>query len=124
MAAVTIGTTGLSFGLVAEAGIGLVQSFSEARNVEKNEVRNNAGDIVAIGYYNATTSYSLSVAITGSYNVTAGAALAALANATTLGTTRIDSITLNKSNDAFTTLDISVLFTAGIVAIILWGLWM
>jgi hypothetical protein len=107
MAAVTIGTTGLSFGLVAEAGIGLVQSFSEARNVEKNEVRNNAGDIVAVGFYNATTSYSLSVAITGAYNVTAGAALAALANATTLGTTRIDSITLNKSNDAFVTLDIS-----------------
>jgi hypothetical protein len=107
MAAVTIGTQGLSFGLVAEAGIGLVQSFSEARNVEKNEVRNNSGDIVAIGYFNATTSYSLSVAITGSYNVTAGAALAALANATTLGTTRIDSITLNKSNDAFVTLDIS-----------------
>jgi len=107
MAAVTIGTAGLSFGLVAEAGIGLVQSFSEARNVEKNEVKNNQGDIVAIGYFNATTSYSLSVAITGSYNVTAGAALAALANATTLGTTRIDSITLNKSNDAFVTLDIS-----------------
>jgi hypothetical protein len=107
MAAVTIGTAGLSVGLVAEAGIGLVQSFSEARNVEKNEVRNNSGDIVAIGYFNATTSYSLSVAITGSYNVTAGAALAALANATTLGTTRIDSITLNKSNDAFVTLDIS-----------------
>ena len=107
MAAVTIGTTGLSFGLVAEAGIGLVQSFSEARNVEKNDVRNNAGGIVAIEYYNATTSYSLSVAITGAYNVTAGAALAALANATTLGTTRIDSITINKSNDAFTTLDIS-----------------
>jgi len=107
MPAVSIGTAGLSFGLVAEAGIGLVQSFSEARNVEKNEVRNNSGDIVAIGYFNATTSYSLSVAITGSYNVTAGAALAALANATTLGTTRIDSITLNKSNDAFVTLDIS-----------------
>jgi hypothetical protein len=107
MPAVTIGTAGLAFGLVTETGIGLVQSFSEARNVEKNEVRNNAGDIVAVGYYNATTSYSLSVAITGAYNVTAGAALAALANATTLGTTRIDSITLNKSNDAFVTLDIS-----------------
>ena len=107
MAAVTIGTAGLSFGLTSEAGLGLVQSFSEARNIEKNEVRNNAGDIVAVGYYNATTSYSLSVAITGAYNVTAGAALAALANATTLVTTRIDSITLNKSNDAFVTLDIS-----------------
>ena len=107
MPAVTIGTAGLAFGLTAEAGIGLVQSFSEARNIEKNEVKNNQGDIVAIGYFNATTSYSLSVAITGAYNVTAGAALAALANATTLGTTRIDSITLNKSNDAFVTLDIS-----------------
>ena len=107
MPAVTIGQTGLAFGTVSEGSIGLVQSFSEARNVEKNEVRNNAGDIVAVGYYNATTSYSLSVAITGAYNVTAGAALAALANATTLGTTRIDSITLNKSNDAFVTLDIS-----------------
>ena len=107
MPAATIGTAGLVFGLTAEAGIGLVQSFSEARSVEKNEVRNNSGDIVAIGYFNPTTAYSLSVAITGTYNVTAGAALSALANATTLGTTRIDSITLNKSNDAFVTLDIS-----------------
>jgi len=109
MPAVTIGASaaGLVFGLTAEAGIGLIQSFSEARSVEKNEVRSNQGDIVAIGYYNPTTAYSLSVAITGSYNVTAGAALSALANATTLGTTRIDSITLNKSNDAFVTLDIS-----------------
>ena len=104
MPAVTIGTAGLVFGLTAEAGIGLVQSFSEARSVEKNEVKNNSGDIVAIGYFNPTTAYSLSVAITGTYNVTAGAALSALANATTLGTTRIDSITLNKSNDAFVTL--------------------
>jgi hypothetical protein len=107
MAAATIGQEGLVFGLSAEPTLGLVQSFSEARNIEKNEVRNNAGDIVALGFFNATTSYSLSVAVTGSFNVTAGAALAALANATTLGTTRIDSITLNKSNDAFTTLDIS-----------------
>ena len=107
MAAVTIGQAGLVFGLSAEPTLGLVQSFSESRNIEKNEVRNNAGDIVALGFFNATTSYSLSVAVTGSFNVTAGAALAALANATTLGTTRIDSITLNKSNDAFVTLDIS-----------------
>jgi hypothetical protein len=106
MPATTIGTAGLVFGLTAE-GIGLVQSFSEARSVEKNEVKNNEGNIVAVGYFNPTTAYSLSVAITGSYNVTAGAALSALANATTLGTTRIDSITLNKSNDAFVTLDIS-----------------
>lgn len=106
MPATTIGQPGLVFGATTE-GIGLIQSFSETRNVEKNEIRDRTGDIVGIAYYNATTGYSLSVAVTGAYNVTAGAALAALANATTLGTTRIDSITINKSNDAFVTLDIT-----------------
>jgi hypothetical protein len=106
MPATTIGQSGLVFGATTE-GIGLVQSFSETRNVEKSEIRDRTGDIVGIAYYNATTGYSLSVAVTGAYAVTAGAALAALANATTLGTTRIDSITINKSNDAFVTLDIS-----------------
>lgn len=107
MAATTIGTQGLVFGLTAEAGIGLVQSFTETRNIEKNEARNQVGEIVAISYFNATTAYSLSVAVTGPYTTAAGAALAVLANAATLGITRIDSITLNKSNDAFQTVDIS-----------------
>ena len=107
MAATTIGTSGLQFGLTTE-GIGLVQSFSETRNTEKNEIRNNVGDIVGISYFNSTTAYSLSVAVTGNYNTQAGSALAVLANATTLGiTTRIDSITVNKSNSAFVTVDIA-----------------
>jgi hypothetical protein len=109
MPATTIGQPGLVFGATTE-GIGLVQSFSETRNIEKSEIRDRTGDIVGIAYYNATTGYSLSVAVTGSFVVTAGAALAALANATTAvgtGSLRIDSITINKSNDAFVTLDIS-----------------
>lgn len=108
MAATTIGTTGLAFGLTAES-YGLAQSFSETRNIEKNEVRNNTGDVVGVSYYNATTAYSLSFAAVtnGSYLTQAGAALAVLANAATLGNTRIDSITVNKSNDAFVTVDIS-----------------
>lgn len=108
MAATTIGTTGLNFGLTAES-VGLAQSFTETRNIEKSEVRNVTGDIVGVAFYNATTAYSLSFAATtgGSYKEQAGAALAALANATTLGTVRIDSITINKSNDAFVTVDIS-----------------
>jgi hypothetical protein len=107
MPATTIGTAGLVFGLSQEV-IGLVQSFSETRNIEKNEIRDNAGDIKAISFYNPTTAYSLSVAITGSNTtLTVGGALASLANATTVGTTRVDSITINKSNDAFVTLDIS-----------------
>lgn len=105
MPATTIGQAGLTFGLTAET-IGLVQSFSETRNVEKNEVRDNAGDIKAVAYFNPTTAYSLSVAITGNTSITVGGAFA-MANAATAGTLRVDSLTINKSNDAFVTLDVS-----------------
>ena len=107
MPATTIGQSGLVFGLTAET-IGLVQSFSETRNIEKNEVRNAQGDIQAVGYYNPTTAYSLSVAITGANTgLTVGGAFASLANASTVGTCRIDSLTINKSNSAFVMVDIS-----------------
>lgn len=106
MPATTIGQSGLVFGLTAET-IGLVQSFSETRSVEKNEVRDNSGDIKAVAYYNPTTAYSLSVAITGpNTSITVGGAFA-MANALTAGTLRVDSLTINKSNDAFVTLDVS-----------------
>ena len=107
MPAVTIGQQNLIFGLTTET-IGLVQSFSETRNIEKNEVRNASGDVAGIGYYNPTTAYSLSVAITGANTgLTVGGALASLANATTVGTCRIDSIAINKTNTGFVTIDIS-----------------
>jgi hypothetical protein len=107
MPAVTVGNSGLVFGLSTET-IGLVQSFSETRNVEKNEVRNASGDVTGVGYYNPTTAYSLSVAITGANTgLTVGGAFASLANATTVGTCRIDSIALNKTNTGFVTIDIS-----------------
>ena len=107
MPATTIGQSGLVFGLTTET-IGLVQSFSETRNIEKSEVRDNSGDIKAIAFYNPTTAYSLSVAITGSNTgLTVGGAFATLANATTVGTCRIDSLTLNKTNDGFVTLDVA-----------------
>ena len=94
------------FGLTAET-IGLVQSFSETRNVEKNEMRDETGNIKAVAYYNPTTAYSLSVAITGSNtSLTVGGAFA-MVNATTNSNIRVDSLTLNKSNDAFVTLDVS-----------------
>jgi hypothetical protein len=107
MAAVTIGYANLTFGITAETG-GLVQSFSEARNVEKNEVRNNVGDIVGIAYYNATTAYSLSITTTTAFTSTSAGGAISIANAAqTTGSTRIDSLTINKSNDGFITVDIS-----------------
>jgi hypothetical protein len=49
----------------------------------------------------------LSVAITGNNTLTVGGSFAALANAATVGTCRIDSLTINKTNSAFVTLDVS-----------------
>ena len=108
MPAVTVGNAGLVFGLTAET-IGLVQSFSETRNIEKVEARNAAGDVSGLAYYNPTTAYSLSVAITGANTtLTVGGAFASIANASaTVGSTRIDSIALNKTNTGFVTVDIS-----------------
>ena len=107
MAAVTIGTANLTFGITAESG-GLVQSFSEVSNVEKNEVRNNVGDVVGVAFYNATTAYSMSITTTTGFTSTSDGAAISLANArSSTGSTRIDSITYNKSNDGFVTVDIS-----------------
>lgn len=105
--AVTIGTASLTFGITAETG-GLVQSFSEVRNVEKQEVRNNVGDITAVAFYNPTTAYSLSITTTSAFTATSAGAAISIANAAqTTGSTRIDSLTINKSNDGFVTVDIS-----------------
>lgn len=110
MPATTLGSTGLIFG-TSDEGIGLVQSFTETRNAEKVEVKNEVGDVKALAYTNATTSYSLSVAVTGNYRNIPGVALASLNNAATFpgGTAKIviDSVTVNKSNDAFVTVDIA-----------------
>jgi hypothetical protein len=107
MAATTIGTANLTFGLTAETG-GLVQSFSEARNVEKQEVRNQVGDVTGVAFYNATTAYSMSITTTGGYlTTTAGAAISLQNAVSSTGSTRIDSLTINRSNDGFVTVDIS-----------------
>jgi len=107
MPATTIGTSALVFGLTAETG-GLVQSFSEVRNVEKQEVRDNTGDVRGIAFFNATTAYSLSITTTGGFLATTAGAAITIANAvSTTGSTRIDSLTINRSNDGFVTVDIS-----------------
>jgi hypothetical protein len=107
MAAVTIGTSNLTFGITAETG-GLVQSFSEVRNVQKQEVRNNVGEVTGVAFFNATTAYSLSLTTTTAFTSTSAGGAISIANATTsVGSTRIDSLTISKSNDGFVTVDIS-----------------
>lgn len=107
MAATTIGTASLTFGITAETG-GLVQSFSETRNVEKQEVKNQSGEVCAVAFFNPTTAYSLSITTTSSFTTTSAGGAITIANAAnSTGATRIDSITINKTNDGFVSVDIS-----------------
>jgi len=107
MAATTIGTSGLQFGISAETG-GLVQSFTETRNTERAEVRNSSGEVVGASVYNPTDTFAFSTTITGTYSTTAGAVLTTLANAaTTTGKIIVDSVTVNRTSDGFVTVDVS-----------------
>ena len=107
MAATTLGTSGLVFGITAETG-GLVQSFSETRNVQRAEVRNGSGEVVALSLYNPTKSYSYSLYTTATVSTTAGATLASIANASDVsGKVVVDSVTINKSADGFQMLNVN-----------------
>ena len=107
MPATTIGQSGLSFGLSAESGM-LVQSFSETRNTEKAEARNNQGDVVGLALFNQSDTLSWSGTVTGTYSTTAGAVLSTLANATsTGGRIVVDSVSFTKAPDSFVTVNVS-----------------
>lgn len=107
MAAVTVGTQNVTFSLSNESGI-LVQSFSETRNTEKAEVKNNSGEVVGLALFNPTDSLSWSGTVTGTYSVTAGAVLTTLANATsTGGKIVVESVGLKRGATEFLTVDVS-----------------
>jgi hypothetical protein len=106
MPATTIGTSGVVFGLTSETG-GVVQSFSETRNVEKAEVRNQTGEVTGLAFYNPTDTYSINLITTAANTATAGASITISNAASSGGSTRIDSITVNRTNTGFNTVDIS-----------------
>lgn len=86
----------------------LIQSFTETRNVQKQEVKNNSGEVVGLSLFNPTDSLSWSGVITGTYSTTAGATLASVANSTgTTGRIVVDSVAFNKSTDGFVSVNVS-----------------
>jgi hypothetical protein len=86
----------------------LVQSFSETRNVQKQEVMNSTGDVVGLALFNQTDSLSWSGTITGTYSTTAGAVLTTLANATsTGGKIVVESVAFKRGPTEFVTVDVS-----------------
>lgn len=107
MPATLLGTSGLTFGISAETG-GLVQSFSETRNIQRAEARNGSGEVVGLSLYNPTKTLSFSMFITAANTTSAGSTLASVANASSLtGRTVVDSVTISKSVDGFVQADIT-----------------
>ena len=107
MAATTLGTSGLQFGITAETG-GLVQTFSETRNIQRAEARNGSGEVVGLCLYNPTKSLTYNMLVTSNNTTTAGATLASIANASSLsGKTVVDSVTVNKTSDGWVTATIN-----------------
>ena len=70
MAAILLGTAGLSFGLVAETG-GIIQNLEVRLGREKAEVKDPDGDTVAAAYYNPTEEISFEHFPTGSTGIAA-----------------------------------------------------
>lgn len=72
MPVITIGTTGATWGLTAETGL-LVQTTSVKNSREKNEVRNNVGDVALVAYFNPLSKLTISGVIVGTGGIAAAA---------------------------------------------------
>ena len=102
----------VTFGATAETGI-ILSSFSRSVQSSKSELMDEDGDIVAVSYYGATATISLSGAINGSSGVATASVggLLTLANATTAhgvtgGKIVVDSVSSEAGSDAFRTITV------------------
>jgi len=107
MPATTIGTTGSTWGLVAETGI-LTQSATSKVSREKNMVRNETGDIALVSFYNPLQTFSISGVVIGTSGVAAAAPGVALtvantstSNGVTTGGIYVDDVEISKGNTEF-----------------------
>ena len=115
MAATVITSTSaanVSFGATAETGI-ILSKFTRSTQSQKAEVTNEVGDIVALSYYGANASISITGVLNGATGVaTAGVgSLLTLANTTTSGGVTggkivVDSVSFEIGGDTFRTISI------------------
>lgn len=113
MAVITIGTTGATWGLTAETGI-LVQTTSDKPTREKNEVRDEQGEISLVAFYNPLRKISVSGVIVGSSGIAAAAPGVALtiankgsSNGVTTGGVYTDDVELAGGNTEFKKITVS-----------------
>lgn len=108
-----IGTSGVAWGLTAESGI-IAQSVSAKTTREKNQVRNESGEFVAVAFYNATQTFSVSGVLTGSSGLASAAPGVALTlvntainNGVTQGLIVCDDVDVSKGNTEFKKISIN-----------------
>jgi hypothetical protein len=113
MPVTTIGSAGVIWGLSAESGI-IAQSVSAKTTREKNQVRNESGEFVAVAFYNATQTFSVAGVLTGSSGLaTAAPGVAmtlvntAILNGVTQGLIVVDDVDVSKGNTEFKKISIN-----------------
>jgi hypothetical protein len=107
MAVITIGTTGATWGLTAETGL-LVQASSNKIAREKNEVRDEIGEISLVAYYNPLAKIAISGVIVGTAGIAGAAPGVALTtaninngNGVTTGGVYTDDVDVQGANTDF-----------------------
>ncbi len=107
MAAITIGTTGATWGLSAETGV-LVQSINAKVSREKNQVRNETGEFVLVSFYNPLQTIQLQAVTTATSGINAAAPGVALTlaysstlNGVTQGGIYTDDVEVPRTNTEF-----------------------
>jgi len=107
MPAITIGTTGATWGLTTETGV-LIQRSSAKTAREKNPVRNHEGEVSLVSFYNPTQTYSMEGITTASTGVAAASPGVALtiaqtfpSNGVAVGQILTDDVEVSKINTEF-----------------------
>ena len=113
MPVTTIGSAGVIWGLSTETGI-IAQSVSAKTTREKNQVRNESGEFVAVAFYNATQTFSVSGVLTGSSGLASAAPGVAMSlvntatnNGVAAGLIVVDDVDVSKGNTEFKKISIN-----------------
>lgn len=113
MPVTTIGSAGVIWGLSTETGI-IAQSVSAKTTREKNQVRNESGEFVAVAFYNATQTFSVSGVLTGAGGLATAApgvamslANTAILNGVTQGLIVVDDVDVSRGNTEFKKISIN-----------------
>ena len=103
MAAIYLGTAGLTFGLVAETG-GVIQNVQVRRTREKAVVKNQVGEITTAVYFDPTEEITYDFFVSGSTGVAAssiGVAVTLTNYTPSAGAIYPEEITISKPNNDF-----------------------